>query len=235
MDEIKNMFATISANMQAMDNKLSEVMGELRDTKVENEVMRKQIKMQEEKIASLERDIRRKNLVIKGIPDNESEHFEQTTEKVAKICETLGVDFKPENDLDEARRLGRPATDKQRPVLLKLTTMNKKMEILAKTRALKGTNIWIDEDFPKDIQEERKLLIPKLKEARSKGHKAQLKYNKLIINGKIHCVNDIKQSVSAGQSSDVERKRKTDMRSPESVKLEEQLSKITRTSKNVHN
>lgn len=235
MDEIKGMFAAINANMQDMKDKLSEVMREIKDTKVENEMLRNRIGLQEKKITSLEREIRRRNLVVKGIPDSENENLEQTIEKVAKICETLGVCFKPEIDLDEVKRLGRPTADRQRPVLLKLTTTNKKVEILGKTRKLKGTNIWIDEDFPKDIQEERKILIPKLKEANSRGQKAQLRYNKLIINGKIHCVKDFALGETGNQGRDVDNKRKTDMRSPESAKLEEQLSKITRTSKNLLN
>ena len=37
--------------------------------------------------------------------------------------------------------------------------------------------MWIDEDYPKNIQEERKLLIRKLKEARNNVHKVQQTYN----------------------------------------------------------
>lgn len=232
MDEIKTMFASINANMQAMDGKLTDVVNELRDIKMENEAMKRQIKVQETKIANLEREVRRKNLIIRGIPDDEDEDPRQTKEKIFKICETLGVDVKSETDVDEARRIGKPVADRQRPVLLKLTTANKKMEILRETKRLKGSEIWIDEDYPKDILEERKLLIPKLKEARNKGHRAQLRYNKLIINGEVCDIDNSKQLASAGQGKSGGEKRKTNVRSPESNNLDEQLRKITRTSKN---
>ncbi|KAJ3628559.1 hypothetical protein MTP99_015858 [Tenebrio molitor] len=40
------------------------------------------------------------------------------------------------------------------------------------------------EDFTKKVKEERKQLIPHLKQAKQEGHKALIKYDKLIIEGK---------------------------------------------------
>lgn len=230
MEEIKGMFASISGRLQAMDGKLSEVMRELKDAKLENEVMKKQIKNQEVKITNLEREVRRRNLVFKGVPEKERETIEETMNTTIKICESLGVKLNPAVDVDEVKRLGRPEADKQRPVLVKLTATNRKFEILKKAKGLKGSNVWIDEDYSKEIQEERKLLIPILKEARSKGHKAQLKYNKLVIDDKVYDVNSLKLegAINQGDGQEGERKRKTNMRSPEADKLEEQLRKITR-------
>lgn len=230
MEEIKEMFESISGKLQTMDGKLSEVIEELKDIKLENEVMKKQIKNQETKIASLEREVRRRNLVFKGVPEKEKEGIEETMENTVKICQSLGVNVNPAIDIDEVRRLGRPEAGKQRPILLKVTTTNRKREILKKAKGLKGSDIWIDEDYPKEIQEERKLLIPKLKEARSKGHKAQLKYNKLIIDNKVYDISSLKpkEKTSQGNVLERDRKRKTNMRSPEADKLEEQLRKVTR-------
>ncbi|CAH1105655.1 unnamed protein product [Psylliodes chrysocephalus] len=63
-----------------------------------------------------------------------------------------------------------------------------------KTRSLKGTNIWIDEDYPKEVQEERRKLVIKMKETRNKGYKAQLRYNKLIIIDELYREKDTDQN-----------------------------------------
>ncbi|KAJ8934492.1 hypothetical protein NQ318_012468 [Aromia moschata] len=105
----------------------------------------------------------KKNLIIKGMPDEEEEDAEETKKRIVRLCETLGVDIKPEVDVDEVRRLGKPAAGRQRPVLLKMTTSNKKMEILRSAKQLKGTNIWIDEDYPKGYPRGAKTPDPEIK------------------------------------------------------------------------
>ncbi|KAK9889453.1 hypothetical protein WA026_004721 [Henosepilachna vigintioctopunctata] len=74
--------------------------------------------------------------------------------------------------------LGRYKVNRTRPVLVKLLKENKKIKIMKNAKQLKGTEISIDEDLQKNVQEERRALIPQLKEARNKGHKAIIKYNK---------------------------------------------------------
>lgn len=58
-----------------------------------------------------------------------------------------------------------------------------KMKIWENKNKLKDTRIWIEEDYPKKVNEERKKLRPHLIEARKKGQHAIIKYNALIING----------------------------------------------------
>lgn len=233
MSKIEEMFRHISNNMQAMDDKLTAVVQELKSMKTENTMLKRVVEKQEEKIVSLEREIRRRNLIIKGVDEGEDEEIEETRERTVRVIQSIGVKISPEADIDEIRRMGRPKEGSIRPIILKLRTAIKKTEIMRKTSGLRGTNIWIDEDYTKEIQEERRILIPKLKEARKMGHKAQLKHNKLIINDKVFDSESIQAAELGESKQSKDKKRKTNMRSPESDKLEEQLSKITRTSKTI--
>lgn len=61
----------------------------------------------------------------------------------------------------------------------------KKIVVLKQTKNLKESDVLIEEDYTKEIQEERRNLLPKLK-VRAKGLKAILKYNKLIVNDEIY-------------------------------------------------
>lgn len=65
----------------------------------------------------------------------------------------------------------------KRPILVKLTKEGRKAMVLRNTKLLKGSNIWIDEDYSK-----RRELLTYLKEAKTKGHEAYSRNNKLIIN-----------------------------------------------------
>ena len=49
---------------------------------------------------------------------------------------------------------------------------------------LKGTNIGISEQFPKEIEDSSKALYPIMKKAKAEGHKTSLIKDKLFINGK---------------------------------------------------
>ncbi|KAK4876853.1 hypothetical protein RN001_009359 [Aquatica leii] len=96
----------------------------------------------------------------------------------------MNIDIKA--DTDQARRIGGYSKDKKRPIHVKLTKESTKLAILQIAKKLKGSDIWIDQDYTKETQEERRRLIPHLKEARKKGFKAQLKFNMLIVNDQIY-------------------------------------------------
>ncbi|CAG9815505.1 unnamed protein product [Phaedon cochleariae] len=89
----------------------------------------------------MDRELRRKNLIIKGVKDEESGNREETKEDKRKVMGKIRVNVNMETEVDEMRRLGRYEGRKQRPILIKLITGNKKMQILQQSRELKGSNI----------------------------------------------------------------------------------------------
>ncbi|CAH0555068.1 unnamed protein product [Brassicogethes aeneus] len=84
---------------------------------------------QEFRIAALERETKRKNIIIREVEDKENE---------SKIVQKLAVTIKKEVDIDKAKRIGKYRADGQRPIVLKLTTGTKKAEILRNSKGLKG-------------------------------------------------------------------------------------------------
>lgn len=159
-----------------------------------------------------------KSLVIKGIKEDENEEKEQTMEKVVLIMQKIGVEINATVDLEEVIRMGKQKDSRVRPILIKGIRAGTRTKIFMNTRLLRGTDIWIEEDLPKKVQEERKLLIGKMKEARQNGLRAFIRYNKLIIEK-----SEQKGETSSGKRTVLER-------SPEGDSLQEQLRKITRTS-----
>lgn len=242
MEQINEMLKKINENLQGLDNKMNtrfdQVITEIASVKKENVELSKKVEEQGKIIESLEREIRKNNLVIKGIPEEEGEREEDTRNKMMEMAAKIGVKIDQEMQIDDIRRMGRYKPKETRPILLKLTTRQKKMEILKQAKELKGTNIWIDEDYTKKVQEERKALIPHLKEARQHGYKAILRYNKLIINNEVYEIENLqpaKETIEQREEEDKrEGKRKVNERSPGDT-LDQQERKIIKTGYNPKN
>ncbi|CAG9832741.1 unnamed protein product [Diabrotica balteata] len=83
------------------------------------------------------------------------------------------------------RRIDRQANPQNvpRPIILEMKKEATRMEILKAAKNLRGTKIYVNEDFPKKTLQERKHLLQHIKMVRQEGHIAALKYNKLRING----------------------------------------------------
>ena len=105
--------------------------------------------------------------------------------------------FKEKLDLDphtigieRVHRVGKPSTatddihgrQRPRPLMVKFLRIKTRDTILSKSKMLKGSNIFINEDYPDSVRQKRKELLPKMKAARERGDIAFLRYDKLIIH-----------------------------------------------------
>ena len=68
--------------------------------------------------------------------------------------------------------------------------------VLNERKQLKGTNIFIREDFSDKVLDKRRELVPKMFEARRNGMVAYLRYDKLIT----HSRNNTSQISASGQA-----------------------------------
>ncbi|KAF2881757.1 hypothetical protein ILUMI_24420 [Ignelater luminosus] len=80
MEKIESMFGEITHRLQQMDAKFEQLMKDVSNNKEDNELMKEKI-IQEMRIKNLERELRRKNLVIKGVEDVINENNEETKAK----------------------------------------------------------------------------------------------------------------------------------------------------------
>lgn len=138
----------------------------------------------EQELKALKRESRKKNLIFHGVPDSESDYhaLENTILNILNI--QMKLNFSSQ-DIDFARRLGKRVNgNKPRPILVSFIWFKKVVEILANKKALSNSNIAITEDFPQDVLETRKKLLPIMKGLRENNNHAYIKYDKLYVNGK---------------------------------------------------
>jgi hypothetical protein len=161
--EVKRFMQAIEKNLAGIDaviKRQSEMIDEgnktmkglensLNKTRTELEVVRTRQSKCEWKIEAREEEARRNNLIILGMEETNGERYEDTQRLIERlVIDKLEI---PEihGHVDYVKRLGRGRGSK--PILVKLTTFAKKLEILENTRKLAGTKIRVEQDYSREV------------------------------------------------------------------------------------
>lgn len=156
--------------MEAINDKMESIMQE-------NKNLKTQITKLEQKLDQMEINKRKKNLVFFGVEEKGKREFE-LVDYIKEIIVDAGLHLDSQ-EISNVYRIG-AKTNKNRPVVVTLTTIWKKHLIL-KNKSNLPPGIYIKEDYPKHILEIRKQLQPKVEEERKKGNFAFIKHDKLIV------------------------------------------------------
>ena len=98
--------------------------------------------------------------------------------------EKLGLEYPTE--IERAHRMSSRKNNtnignKPRKIICNLLRYKDKVKILQKANKLKGTNIFINEDFSRETMELRKQLWKEVKAHRDKGRVAYLSYRTVVV------------------------------------------------------
>lgn len=205
--------------MEALDEKMKILMDE-------NSNLKEKVTKLEQKITFLENEKRKKNLVFFGIEENGKTDFE-LVDFVRDLLVESGTHIDGQ-EISGIHRIG-ARSEKNRPVIISLTTTWKKQIILRNKRNL-PPNVYVKEDFPKDILEIRKQLQPKLVAERKNGNIAYIKYNKLIVK-KPNDVNREKRKRVTNGSPTTSSHKKSNTNIDKNIPREQLLSTTKETTK----
>ena len=101
---------------------------------------------------------------------------------------TLGFEDPRRIEIQRVHRIGKSINGKPRPILARFLRFPDREMILRQGFRLKDTEFMILQDFPQEIIEKRRKMMPKLKQAKDKGLRVSFSKSepdKLIINGKV--------------------------------------------------
>lgn len=182
--DIKNDISNeIKYEMSLMNDNLNE---KLESFKRDQKDLKEEVQKQNKDLQYVDKEIRRKNIVIHGIEENE---VETTQNHQAVLVETvlqlINNELKTNltiGEIDFIGRIGKKMPNKKRPIKVILTTQRKKMAILSARKQMENGS-YITEDFPPQVIETRKQLTPLMLEFRKNGKHAIIKYNKLVVDG----------------------------------------------------
>ena len=137
----------------------------------------------------LEAYTRRENMKIFNIEENEGENG--NTESLVRnvFREKMKIPKEDEECIrfERIHRITpRRSSSKPRPIIVKFSHYQDKESVWSFVKNLKGTNIGIANDFPKEIEEIQSKLYPVLKKAKKAKQSAFFKVDRLIINGQVY-------------------------------------------------
>ncbi|CAH2211688.1 jg22319 [Pararge aegeria aegeria] len=189
--EMKNEFSqklnAIESRIASSEEKITSQITTYMNSKFEGlnkdlEDLRLELDNQEKRMSTIEKQNVQRNLVLFGVEEKERSYFQLQDIILNIINKQIGI--KTEIfEIQCVRRFG-SAGNKPRPISVSLTTLGKKIQIIKNKKSLEGSNMYIQEEFPKRILEIRKDLKNKQKIEIEKGNIAYLKYDKLIVKNK---------------------------------------------------
>lgn len=149
--------------------------------------LEKQKSTMKEELNYLQSQSMRNNLIFSNI----SEERNETNERSEQILRDFMVDkLKMAQDMvseiqfERVHRIGQTKMDgKSRQLIAKFTLFKEREAVRKERKELKDTNFYISEQFPKDIVERRKKLLPKMKKAKEENRDAWISYDTLYIDG----------------------------------------------------
>jgi len=98
----------------------------------------------------------------------------------------LRVEYVEDISNERAHRVGKLRSDgKARPIIAKFSFFKDKNYVFSKAPTVAGTNFGVSPDFPKEIVDIRKSLLPHLRAATKRGCTAKLVYDKLYIDSQL--------------------------------------------------
>ena len=211
--DVFKMLTTMDQKMTTMDKKIDSIHATVEDQinmiRTEFEAVQKENRELKEKVDSLENKLddlegrsRRNNLIFHGIPrpQGQTETWADCEKAVKNaLKEELGID--DDIQIERAHRL-RSASKGGQPIIACFNSYKMREKILAERRALKNKRspIFISEDFTPKVRDQRRKLLPFLKEAKNAGKKAFLRFDNIVIEGKSFVFDPVSENIKERQS-----------------------------------
>lgn len=192
--DLREDIRSINDKLAAVEKKIDNYETTVENLKLHNRALEDRVLQLENKIKTSQDQKRQYNVILHGIEDGDTKP-QETYQKAYSLMEELQL---PNIKIDQAYRLGKPGqkTQNPRPITIKLTSVMDKETVIHKSREIPFNNRpRLTEDFPPELRDTRKKLIPFLIKAKNNGKKASLSRDKLRIVSKMYCLEDLENDV----------------------------------------
>ena len=145
-----------------------------------------------DEVVYLQSQSMRNNLIFGNIPEaDQREDTEQVVRDFMVDKLKLARSMVDEIQFERVHRMGPKSngnaaarSKRDRNLVAKFNLYKEREHVRKQSKALKGTNFFVQEQFPREISERRRKLLPQLREAKGAGKQAWLSYDKLYVDGK---------------------------------------------------
>ncbi|XP_060576681.1 uncharacterized protein LOC132733999 [Ruditapes philippinarum] len=193
-EEMKKLWNFVHDNAKKVNERLDQV-----EDKVEASdfsvglVNDKVIELQREKdllrdeVVYLQSQSMRNNLIFTNIEEAPTETPDDTEKTLRSFLTNkmkLAQKFVDDLQFERVHRIGAKTNHYSRKIVAKFSLFKEREYVRKQWKSLQGSNYFVQEQFPKEVNDIRRKLIPKLKEAKQAGKRAWLAYDTLYIDGK---------------------------------------------------
>ena len=191
----------MNENDARVDEVLEKMANENEDLLKENECLKERVKKLESQITSQENYSRRLNLRLDGVKEEVGEDTEEVVRDIVRtklkipdfmsidVCHRLGSrGQKDGQSQSQSRRNNKPRT-----ILVRFTRLSDRQRVWASKKELKGTRMFLNEDYCIQTEKLRRQLYPCLKSALKDGAKCYMNSDRLVINGRSYTVETVPQ------------------------------------------
>lgn len=142
-----------------------------------------------DKVDYIENQSRRNNIVFYGIEERDGwESWEVSERLVLEVLQMMDISI-GNMEIDRAHRVGKRKG--RRPIVARFAFFKRREEILRGGRKLHNTGLAVSEDFSDRVRYVRFQLKPHLEKARTEGHQATLRYDKLVVDGMAYSLEEL--------------------------------------------
>lgn len=138
-----------------------------------------------EEILDLQCRSMRDNLLFYNIKEAQNKETEDCVRIIQDICSSE-LEIMEDVSIEIAHRIGKRESGKIRPIVVKFTRFPQRELVRKSAFKLKNTDLSISEQFPREIQDRRKQLLPVLKQAKANNRKMGFVKDKLFIDGRLY-------------------------------------------------
>lgn len=174
-----NSMGEIKKSQTSLKGDVEETVKEIRELKLAN-------KQLDGQITDMQARRMRDNLLFFGLAEYRGSGNENCVNLINEFREAelniVGI----KDNIERAHRIGRFQYNKTRPIVVKFSNFRVRESVRTSGYKLKNKQYNIREQFPKEIVEKRKALMPILRKALEENRRAVLKYDKLFIDGKLY-------------------------------------------------
>ena len=196
--ELNKIWVSIEDRVKRTDDKVTKVEDRVDSTDIEVAHMASKVSYLEKERNNLKDDVAylksqsmRNNLIFTNVPEDNSSGNESAEVTERRLRDHLHEKLKIAKETAESIRFervhrspGHPITGKVRTIVAKFTFFKDREMVRNLWKNLSGTRFQMFEQFPPEILEKRRRLVPQMKDARSKGKRAWIAYDTLYIDGK---------------------------------------------------
>lgn len=205
LSEVSNTANEALQKCESNSDRIDTLKSELQEVRYELISMKKENKQIKDRAVRAEAQDRRNNLVLEGFPEKEDENCRDI---VMNILEKLIPGAKKSIKIERSHRLPsfkakNSRSSRPRPIIFKFLSYVDRESVWKQRSVLDPTDMSIHADFPKEINERRRVLNPIARKARECGHEAYVSVDKLHVDDSVYTLDTVTNLPKHLQPSEV--------------------------------